>query len=205
MKKYLLAVLLILGLVGISKADSFFGGEDKLFMIHYSTSLSAAVTSTETIVVDLSSTTVWPHKETGEIQVQSISVVIDKLAASTGSVKIGVVNMVNSSTGSITWIKDFQSLNNLSNSNTIKFDRVDPTYYRCRVNPVSQFADGLTPYIITNDKTSGSSNYQTGVRLPTLAGGQDFPAAGDIIVQINKAATSAWNVDIEISYNSKPR
>lgn len=205
MKKYLLSLLLLVGLASFAKADSFFGGEDKLYMVHYSTSLIAATISTDTILIDLSDTVNWPHKETGEIQIQSISVVIDKVAASTGSVKIGVVNTVNSSTGSVSWIKDFQTRNNLSNSAIIKFDRVDPTYYRCRVNSQGLSADGLTPYFLTNDKTVASTTFQNDVALSTTFGPGVFPATGDIILEINKDASNAWNVDIEVSYNSKPR
>src|SRR6185436_1218852 len=100
----LIAAALLLGALKPANAWIFQEVPDKAVVVHSSVTVAAAVTSTNSILVDLSDTVNYPHKETGELNLDSIRVDIDKIAASTCTVKIGVVNYVDTSTGSVTWV-----------------------------------------------------------------------------------------------------
>lgn len=209
MKKYLLTAAMIFGLASLAKAD-FFGGQDKLYHVHSNASIASTVSSTNTILIDLSDTTNYPHKETGELQISYVTISADHPAVSTGSIKLGVVNMVNVSSGSVTWFVNFDLEKSTATAFTRTYTIASPAFYRLRVNSQGQTdsgstASGLTPYIISNDKTTESTAYQSDVVLTTVAGTNVAPAVGDIILQVNKEPTNSWNVDVEVFYNSKPR
>jgi hypothetical protein len=102
MKKLFLFAALTLGLLaGRAHADyrpeSYIRGtgvEAKYFF-------SGITTSTSVILVDLSSVTIHGHQNTGEVDVIYARVQIDKLAASTGTFKLGVITRVNATNGDL--------------------------------------------------------------------------------------------------------
>lgn len=201
MKRLLIALSFICGMAAVSHAD-WLGDSKEIMTVHYSTAVAATTTSTSTIFIDLSDVTNYPHKETRELYLQDIYIRIDKVASSTGTVRLGVVNMVNSSTGSVTWFRTTSSLLNVSNTRVIDAENNEPSYIRARVNSNGLNTDGSTPYILSSDKTSGSTTYQNDVNLYTVSGAQVTPAQGDIIVEIVKDGTNAWNVAVSAQYKA---
>lgn len=199
MKKLWLLLALLGATSGIAHAD--FLGEE-VFTAKYRLSV-AANTSTAAVVIDLSDTTNFPHKNSRELNIDSLRISVDKVAASTFTVKVGVVNFVNASTGSITWFYSEEGVVNVSNTNVIGFYDYRPDFIRARVNESStQDTDGATPYIISNDTTSGSTTYQTDVRLPSMLAAGAIPARGDLVIFVQTGA-GAVVANLKLQYHSK--
>ena len=200
---FILFALAALGPLRPAHAWFFQEVPDKTVTVRYRLAVSANV-STAAVVIDLSDTTNWKHTETGQINISSIKLDIDKAAASTTTVKMGVVNFVDSSTGSVTWFYAKESALNVSNSNAVDFLSYVPNYLRLKVNPASTpQTDGTTPYLLSNDTTSGSTTYQTDVNLPSPAG-VTAPGAGDVILAVTNG-TAAVTVNVEVQYHAEKR
>lgn len=206
MKKVLFGLLICLGFISTSQAGIFDDTGDRTVRVVYSTSSVAAAASTATILIDLSDTTNWPHKETREINISSLRVNFDKVAATTGTVKIGVINHVNTSTGSVTWFFDSSRFLNVSNADNDKFYNYTQNFIRTRVeggtSGGTDALEGTTPYILSNNKTNGSTTYQSDIKLTTLTGTNTAPGRGDIVMEWSKSDQAAWNLTVEIDYNT---
>lgn len=203
-KQIALLAGLILGVSVSARAWIFEQVPDKNVTVRYRLSVAAAL-STATIAIDLSDTTNWPHKETGEINISAIRVDIDKVAASSATVKLGVVNFVNSSTGSVTWFYGREFSKNVSNTDVSHVVNYAPNFMKLRVNPGSNDDNGTTPYLFSNDTTNGSAIYQNDVFLPSPLG-NDKPGVGDIILAVNNTDYArVIIVSIEIQYHANKR
>ena len=199
--KRLWFLALLLGMASVSHAELFRGIEDKSVTVNYQLAFTAAGASTATLIIDLSDTVTWPHTETGYIVVTGIKVEFDKAAASTGTVKLGVVNFVNASTGSVTWFWANTNGANVSNTNNIFALNYYPTPIRLKVVPHSTDpggSNGTTPYILSNDKTSGSTLYQNDVPLGAPIGAPT-PSRGDVVMFIDRGANIS-NIRVELQY-----
>lgn len=198
-----LAVMLLI--VGTAKADLFDFTKSKEYTIHFSSASSAAFSGTTNyILIDLSNTASFPHKETGEIHITDVYINVDKAAATTAAVRLGVVNFVNASTGSVTWFNRYMNLVNVSNTPGSIVQQFQDTGLNTKVVPSSTVnTDGSTKYILSNDKTSGSTDFQNDVPLWDMLGNSVTPRPGDIIIQFEKSA-AAVNFEVTIRYYSMP-
>lgn len=174
---------------------------DKTVAVKYRHSL-AANTSTNTILIDLSDTTNFPHKETGQINISSIRVEFDKAAASTGTIKLGVVTYVNSSTGAVTWFYGKESLFNVSNAEPTDILNQSPNFYKLKVRPNGEGTNGSTPYVLSNDTSGFVTTFQTDVVLTTPTGTMAAPGLGDIVFQGSSGAATVV-INIEVLYHSE--
>lgn len=202
LKKYGLLLACLITFAGISHAGIFDADTPQ---VRYRLSV-AADTSTNTVVVDLSNTTNWKHKETGEINFDVLRLSLDKLALSTCTVKLGVVNFINTSTGSVTWFfsKEVGMSTSTASSENRDFNDYRPDSIRLRVDPASTpDTDGSTPYILSNDTTSGSTTYQTDINLPSPVG-NTAPGAGDLVMLVTNG-TGALVVNFELLYHTRRR
>lgn len=203
MKKILgFLVLMLTG--GLAHADLFDYVRDKSVSVHYNQDIAAAVTSTSVVIIDLSDTTNWPHKDNGAINISSIKIEVDKAAASTTTVRLGVVNFVNTSTGSVTWFYTSGNELNVSNTANVNYASYGEGFLRTKAVQGVLPADGTTPYIISNEKTSGSTIYQRDVKLPSLISTGVLPDTGDIIMDVTKSGAAA-NITIDLIYFSDKR
>lgn len=199
MKKRCLTALVV-AMACLGRAHAYDAKTDMGRTVLYKISVAAGV-STAAVVIDLSNNTSWPHRRSNEIYIQSARLMVDKLAASTCTVKLGVVNFVNASTGSVTWFKELPSARNASNTNFF-----DPPYTEVYYDALVQRAstndtDGATPYILSNDKTSGSTIYQNDVILPSPLTTGTIPAVGDIVLSVvNSDSSNAIDVYAEVIY-----
>jgi hypothetical protein len=207
-------LLSVLFLFNVSaKAELFESKEDRSYFVRYNLSVPSASASTATVVISLSSnasTNEWPHVETGELTLSNIKIELDKVAASTVSVRLGVVTAVNASSGSVTWFTGINSLLNVSNTMTNKDGYGTDTVYRLRVTPGSAGAEGKTPYLLSSEKlalsASGSTVYQTDVKLPSPAStGGSFPGIGDLVMDVTKTISAVVNVAVELKYSTRRR
>jgi len=204
-KKFAFSALFIIGISSISHAWDFGINHDANVYVKYQQSIASALTSTSAVVIDLSDSTNWPHSETGEIRVSWLKVSLDKAAASTETIKLGVVNFVNASTGTVTWFYSLPSGYNVSNTNVVDTINYAPAWLNLRVNPANQDDAGTTPYILSNDKTDGSTTYQNDVSLPTTYGTDAAPGYGDVILYVDNSDAKDINVTVEIIYQTKKR
>ena len=199
MKKLWLFFLLIGGIQSIGQCRIL---DPDATYIHYRLAV-AANTSTSTIVIDLSSTTAYKHTETGELNIHSIKLSLDKVAASTCTVKFGVVTLASTTAGNVSWFYTKEHAVNVSNTDIGDEPNYYPNYIRLRVDAADSITDGSTPYLLTNDKSTTSTTYQNDVVLPTSAGGNVAPAQGDMVLAVSTGG--AVVVIVEIEYHAQRR
>ena len=200
-KRIALFTLFLTGIAGVSQAYVFERNPDRNVFVRYTHDVAATVTSTNAIVVDLSDSTNFPHGETRELRVNWARISLDKTAASTATVKLGVVNYVGASTGSVTWFHVLTSSNNVSNTNIESLLDVQPSWVSLKVIPGSGGTDGSTPYLISNDKTTGSGDFQNDLELTTTYG-DAAPNIGDLVVTIDNVVGNTLRVLVELIYHT---
>jgi hypothetical protein len=145
----------------------------------------AVAASTAAIIVDLSDTTNWPHKNTSGINVSGLWVDVDKAGASTDTVKVGVVTNIDASSGTVKWF--FVAANTANRVSTPGLQSpIIEGIVRTKVN-----SSNVTPYILTNNSSSQSTIFQTDVLLPTANGTFVAPAVGDIVAFIEGGGAAA--------------
>lgn len=199
MKKLLLFFAPLLISSHLFALDPFGLREDSFFSKY---KLNGVSVSTSVILIDLSDATNFPHKatnRTGGVSVTSVRTVVDKVAASSGAVNIGVVYEVNATTGSVRWFytNDFRS--DTVGTHLIDFVNYTPSALRTNID-----STGSSFYTISSTATVRSTIYQTDVGLPTTnaINGSVNPAVGDIILRYDSNANSQTgiNIDVEIGY-----
>lgn len=201
--KKLLAVLFLISMAKVCRADILDDIGDRSYEVKYQLAVAAQI-STNVIVIDLSDTVNFPHKQSGEIEITNIKLNVDKTAASTETIKLGVVNQINVSSGSVTWFWSNGAKSNVSNTDTFVQNYGSDHWYRLRANEVVN-STGTTPYILSNDLTSASQTFQNDVALPCPTPlGQAFPGMGDLILQANNGAV-AIDLSLEIHYFARRR
>jgi hypothetical protein len=202
MKKAILLLILAAGTCGVARAFEF--GNDRAYdkvHLRYKVALTANL-STTTLLVDLSDNVNWPHKRKGEIHLYNVRITADKVSTATVTVQLGVVNYVGPSTGSVTWVVCLPNAKNVSNTNNTVFLQSDLVYnLRVKASTTSIDRDGSTPYLISNDVTSGTGIYNSSTTIPTanLAVPLDTPEAGDLVAYFQNGAT-ATDFYIELDY-----
>lgn len=215
MKRFLLSTALLLtflSLPKIVKAGDLYAGSSggpDVYTVFYTTN---GIISTTTVVVSLSSQTIgggniWPHPLTARsIIVDSIQIEVDKAAATTAGVKVGVVREVNISSGTIAWFDTCNSTINVSNTNAFQNIQFANGGLNTRVNPVAQTGGpntGTLPWIFTNDLNQANAIYiaSTTIGYPSTASQSPVYRlqVGDIASQIITSA--AANVAIQIRYH----
>jgi len=176
---------------------------EKTVTVRYSISIAANV-STNSVVIDLSNTTTWPHKNTGQINISSYRIYFDKIAASTATAKLGVVTYISASTGSVTWFTGKNQLFNVSNTEIDQPVNYAPNFLKAKVisgGNAPQASNGTTPFIYSNDTTLASTTFQNDVVLPSIEG-NTAPGLGDIVLSAS-AGSAAIVVYVEIQYHSE--
>lgn len=201
--KKLLGFLFLIFMGSLAHADLFDFTQQKEYEINFSSQSPTTVSGVSTLVlIDLSDTATWPHKEKKAIHITSIQCEIDKAAASTTTVRMGVVNYVGVSSGSITWFYDKFGALNVSNTNVVAYNEYPNYGINTKVNLSTGDFDGTTPYILSTDKSSLTTSVKLNTNLSTIVGTQVFPAVGDILIELTKGA-AAINYSIRVKYYSE--
>lgn len=212
MKKLLAVVLFLIAPIRIHAAITDPEVlQEKSVLLFFSTTVAAASNANFDLISLSTSANLFPHLDTGEIDTHYIHIVVDKIAAATATVKIGVVNFVNTSTGSVTFF--YEKVANRNVSNTVGSDMFapEPAFVRCKVRPnntaLTTDVDGLTPFILSNDKLSGSALYHSTTTATAQLNspvGLISPRVGDIIMQVLTDSSNPVNVIVNIAYHSEP-
>lgn len=193
-------------LIGLAVASLFLGSKAEAFtwdydvgVVNYKIAVAANI-STYTVLVDLSDTTNWPHKNAKSLEIKRVKILVDKTAASTCTVRLGVVNHVNASTGSVTWFTGLQNERNVSNTNNALYHFLDNTVYNLTVYRANNNqTEGATPFLLSNEVTTASTIFQNDVRLPAPIAAGVIPAVGDLVLQVLNGAV-AVEVYVEVQY-----
>lgn len=210
MKKYLILLGLCFACLGSANAviTDPLVLQEKTVVVHFSTTVPV---SANPAIIDLISlataTAVFPHTDTGEVDISQINLTVDKVATSTGSVKIGVIDFVSQSSGSVTFFYNYSFVKNVSNTAPQINPSFAPTFYRCRVSPqpTNTAKLGATPYIFSNDLKTNSGVYTSTASFasPILAGSVN-PRAGDIVLEaVNNDITNTYVIVGDIFYHSE--
>ena len=155
--------------------------------------------STSAIVYDQSDTTNFPpHLATDHPVLISVRVAVDKVAASTGTFKLGVVTRADATNGDIEWFYSLDFDRDIVGTSIRDFMPLSPGGTRVYVS-----ADNVTPYLFSSEKTMASTVYQTDVPLNTLTGTSVAPGRGDIVGRfdvVGNGTTTALDIVVEIYY-----
>lgn len=202
-------VALFLGLflmAGLAKAGLWDDIPER-YTVVYTSSPAGVSVSTTIVMVSLSSNT-WPHIDSNlsarEIIIDSIQVDMDKAAATTATVKVGVIREINASSGTVVYFETVGNALNVSNTNNMQYIVYPDGGLNCRVNPRSPnfgASLGSTPFLFSNDATT-STSLTTSLPLPSVAGGIiTFPRQGDIVATVTTGA-AASNFSIIVRYRT---
>lgn len=194
----------LLGLLLLAKAAM--AGELKkqqdAVWVHYKTP-TAVVTSTAVVLVDISNTATYPHKSAGSARIVGWDIEIDKVAAGTTTVKMGVVTSVNASSGTVSWFYTKTLEKNVSNSTNFDDFKLDPSEINTYVS-----SSGATPFLLTNEKVTLSDaealEYQNDVAIPSTSGTDTIPAVGDILLRVIGGGSNTTVVSANVLYYTAP-
>lgn len=198
MKRLLIGLVFLVGLTGLTYAGDF---DYDVPVIKYNISVAANV-STTTLIIKRSSNT-WPAQDGDrEVHLYNVRAYVDKAAASTCTVKLGVVTNTSSTTGHVAYFMDIVNTLNVSNTNNLGWME-SKALYNLRVDPVvtvSSSAIGSTPYLLTNDKSGAVDYAQNDLQIVTILGIHEEPAPGDVVLRIVNG-TGAIAVYLEVQYD----
>lgn len=173
-------------------------------IVRFTISLPSTVSSTQCVIISLSSSTpgsLYPHNFNRELQIRGMRLEIDKVAAATCTVKVGVMTYVDISSGSVSYFFGNGNDNNVSNSDEDTNFYLDNLSYNLHVDPLLPITtnDGLTPYLITNDKLTKSIQFNSTTPIPS-SNGVIVPHVGDLIMSVTKDSSNPVTIYIEALY-----
>lgn len=203
MKKisFILIEGIILGcLLGHARADTSVYDSGN---VRYKQTVAANTISTSSVIISLSSSTdgsVYPHRFNRELQIRGVKIYVDKLAASTCTVKLGVVTYVDVSSGSVTYFTGVSNERNVSNTLNEQLYYLDNLAHNLHVDPLVPVTtvDGKTPYLLSNDTLSKSTAFNNTTAIPATSG-VIIPKVGDLILTVSNG-NAAVDVYIEVMY-----
>jgi hypothetical protein len=181
---------------------SFLDEQQDAVWVHYKMASVAATTAT--VVVDLSDTANFPHKDSGFLKIVGWHVDIDQVAAGTSTVRLGVVTSINASSGTVTWF--YQKSLTLNVSGTSKLD----SFVLAPGEVNTKIKSGATPYILGSDQTDLTSTdallFQNDIPIPSARGGVNtaLPAVGDIVALVVGGGANAVIPTVDLLYLSEP-
>jgi hypothetical protein len=195
MKKLLFALFMLLG--GSAYAIDFQVSREEAGFVKYKWDDIAA--STTAILVDLSDITNFPHSKTGYVVVNALRVNIDKAAASTGTVRIGLIVAISTTVGSVEWIHTTNFDRDTVSTHLEEMINFAPACIRAYAN-----TSGATPYLI-GISTANSTLFQSDVNLPTTyqPSGAVAPAVGDLVLRYDAIGSTAMDIEVELWYDTR--
>lgn len=208
MKKFLVALSLLLCPFSIRAALTDPQViQEKTYVVHYATTVAALGTQYFDLISLSTTPTLFPHtamipQDTGEIDINYINISVDKAAASTETVKLGVITAINTSTTSITYFFNNPSQLNVSNTNVLSGSNFSPAFYRTKVKPSTPNV-GATPYILSNDNDNNSTVINSSTTyLSSPLGVSVTPGLGDIIMKVINGS-AIINVVVDVWYHAE--
>lgn len=159
--------------------------------------LNNVTASTSTVLIKLSDTVNYPHKYNGAININNIKVAVDKVAASSGTVKIGVITASSSTAVSVTFFYEASFKRDTISTIFRENKNEDGFLTRCRVT------NSATPFIASNDQLLGNTIFGAGTLLPSPVGSSTVGGPGDIVMFYTANGVGTVDLDVELIYNSE--
>lgn len=198
MKRALLFIAAF-GAVALAHAGPFeWSARQDPVVIHYNT--GPMTVSTTAVLIDLSDITNYGHRLTGQVNISDLRVELSKAAASTGTLRIGVVYNINPSTGDVHWFYALDFSRDTAGLRLNDHEEFAETSIRAKAKVNS------TPYLAGNVKSQGSTTFQSDVMLNSIVGTTSsglFPDIGDIVFDITTAGSNAYTLDITAIYTTE--
>ena len=212
--KRLLASLLFIGFFsGIAHAalDDEGVTREKTYVVHFSSTVQANTVAVFDLISLSTTASIYPHTrnnplDIGEIDISHITMLIDKVATASATVKIGVLDYVGTSTGSASYFFSRSSLNNVSNTDVVVLANFTPSFYRTRVRPgisvstFTAFVDGITPFFISNEMDQGSFIFNSTAAYQSTNGLMNLQR-GDTIMKVTTFG-SMVNFIVDVWYHA---
>ena len=150
-----------------------------------------AAADTRYILVDKSDGTNFPHTADAALKVDSLIVNLDKEGTGNWEVRIGVVQEVDATNGSVKFFHVSQ----------IRSAATEPVNYQVVYHSQAK-RELVHGHIVSTNDASGSTNWQTDVNLTNPAGTTTGPDAGDIVMEIDEdTGTSTLSFSITVEYS----
>ena len=174
---------------------------------------------------------VWTSFKTGTVTTSTVAVVVnvggsqwakvagwdvevDKVAAGTATVKMGVVTGINSSSGTVRWFWEKNLERNVSNTTSRDYALLWPSSIDTRVvgvtvGSLTAVDPTSTPGFLTSSRVTAAdaeaTDFQNDVPMATLEGGFVFPSVGDIVLRvIGGGSTNSTVVNARVLYWIEP-
>jgi hypothetical protein len=213
LKKFLFAFLLIGGIIrfGHAAITDPQVNQEKTVQVYLSTTIPVATNPARFVLIQLSSSS-YPHlalnpSDIGEIDISHIRADIDKVATSSGSIRIGVVTYTDTHGGSVEFFWKRSFTKNGSNTNISDPENDTPAFYRCKVRvPVSSTTyAGPTPWILSNETLYNVSAYTSTATFQSTVGVTSSLRTGDIVMEIaNLDPANTIVVNTTVLYHAEP-
>ena len=158
--------------------------------------LSSLTAATSTVLVDLSDTTNFPHKLTGNIEVAQIRIEWDATTTATTSLRFGLIasSSVTQALNDIFWFDNARFNTETANVTTRESRKSKVINYAPGVLKLN-VSGGVPSAFLTNEKQLLSSTFATSTKLSSPLGVSDVttnasvlvnPAVGDLLMQVSE-------------------
>ena len=203
--KKLIYALLPLGLMFLATpviASYQEPGEDSVHLHYVNTSITS---SSDVIAIELSSQTLFNLSQTGYLDINRIRMRIDPVDGSTGTVKLGVVNHINASTGSVSYFFECSFMNHVTYEAPILCEEIYESPLRLKVDARIQASshvayEGTTPSLATTNKTTASTKFQSDLTNVDIFGNYVKPDVGDVILTYDVDTGQGAYLTLDIDY-----
>lgn len=202
MRKTIFGVAMLMG-VGMSHAAMPWNSPDALWT-SYKT--GTVTTSTVAVIVDAA-----PGRWA---KVAGWDVEIDKVAAGTATVKMGVITGINSSSGTVRWFWEKNLEKNVSNTTSKDHavlwpSSIDTRVVGVTVGSLTAVDPTSTPGFATSSRVTAADtealDFQNDVPTATTEGGFMFPSVGDVVLRvIGGGSTNSTVVNARVLYWIEP-
>lgn len=170
----------------------------------------AVAASTAYVLVDLSDTTNFRHKDTNAIHLQGLNLHCEKASDGVYDIWVGAITEVDATNGTAAWFHCFHleavgnpvdSTDRFAGSVDFTFGGANPDGVNLEVNAATAGSEKLR-YVVSNLTQAGNTNWQTdtGLASPVGAAGgaTGKPGAGDLVVWVEKISGDG-TIDFVIS------
>lgn len=161
-------------------------------MGRYTVSLqvTALAATTRYVLIDKSDTTGFPHTSDEPLKISRIIVAIAPGGDGNWDVKIGVVEEVDATNGSVTFF------------HKVPVDNGNPAYLVVDYGKNGYSIEESAAHMVGSGDVDGSTNWQSDTNLTNPAGTTGAPGAGDLVAEVTETdGTTTIDLVITVEYD----
>ena len=151
--------------------------------------------TTYAILIDKSDTTNFPHDTTDDLHLSAVYLTVDRDANAIGTLRVGVITRVDGTNADVSWFSGVAFIKS-DERHLVRDRNFAPSQLRAVVS------GGLTPYFVTNAKSTNVTAINTGTTLNTPVGAAT-PAVEDIVIDFEWTA-GTYDASASCFYHSHP-